>query len=342
MQTVGSSQVLRMLVRPFLTLFIVGGLVCWLLVLTAQPMGAHQTFSWADTAWLLGEQPDPSLGLGASQQTNTPGRMTVLVMGVDRRPWQDRDASTLTDTMMLLSLDTEARTASLLSIPRDLWLPMPLSSDRVMHDRMNSAYAYGEALGFPGGGPALAKATLEYNFGIRIHHYVMVDFETFERFIDAVGGVDINLAEPINDPTFPTPDLGVMLVRLPAGRQHLTGEQALWVARSRRQSSDFSRMARQQQLVMGVRDQVLRLEMLPRIPQLYLEYRDAVKTDLPLTDVVSLVRSAASIPADRIRTGTLDQEYVTRGTVNGDPFVLLPNRAKIATLIGELFGKPAQ
>lgn len=265
------------------------------------------------------------------------GRTNFLLLGVDRRPVEDADTPALTDTLMILSVDTTARAAALLSLPRDLWLPMPLAPGRVITDRINSAYAYGDTLAYPGGGPALLKATIEYNFGIRINHFALVDFKAFEKFVDTIGGVDVDLAEALNDPSFPTGDYGRMAVALPKGKQHLTGEKALWLVRSRYQSSDFSRMQRQQQFLFAVRDQVLRADVALRIPALWLEFRDVVKTDVSLPELVGLAQLATSVPRDRIRNRTVDQEYIVRGAVPGEPFALTPNRGRIAQLVAELF-----
>ena len=103
------------------------------------------------------------------------GRINVLLLGIDRRggtKW-----SHLTDTIILVTVDPINRTAGMMSIPRDLQMPIPGNGE----DRINTANVYGESRKYPGGGPALLKRTIEYNFGIPIDYYVMVDFQGFVK-----------------------------------------------------------------------------------------------------------------------------------------------------------------
>ena len=186
----------------------------------------------------------------------------------------------------------------------------------------------------------MVKAAVEYNLGAHVHHYCFLDFEAFERFIDAIGGVEVTLPTALVDPAFPTRDYGAIPIRIPAGQQRLTGEQALWFARSRYQSSDFARMHRQQQLVLAVRARLLRLEMLPRLPEVWAEQGNLVQTDMSLAQVLQLASDAWTIPEEQITARTLELGYVYRGAVPGDPFVLFPDRARIRQLVAELFPDP--
>jgi len=178
---------------------------------------------------------------------------------------------------------------------------------------------------------------VEYNLGVRVHRHVVLDFEAFERAIDAIGGVEVNLPTALVDPAFPTADYGAMQVRIPAGQQHLNGQQALWFARSRYQSSDFSRMARQQQLMLAVRERLLQLDMIFRWPQLLAEQGTLINTDLGLSEAIDLARAGLGIPKDRITAQSLELGYVYRGAVPGDPFVLFPDRPRIRQLVAQLF-----
>lgn len=279
----------------------------------------------------------PSSYAGPKWEIRRPGRITVLLLGLDRRPVEDADAPSRTDSLLVLSIDAGRSTISVLSIPRDLWVPIPISAARVVHDRINTAYLWGEQYGYPEGGLGLSRATVEYNLGIRIHYYAVLDFETFERLIDAIGGVDVELSSPLVDPAYPTANFGAMPITLAAGQQRLNGERALWYARSRYQSSDFSRMQRQQQLLLAVRERLLRLDMLPRLPQLWLQYHELIQTDMPLLELLHMAREGWAIPSERIAARTLELGYVYRGGVAGDPFLLLPDRAQIRQLIAELF-----
>ena len=144
-------------------------------------------------------------------------RFTVLVMGLDKRP--DESGSVFrTDSMMLVSLDPQSNSIGILSIPRDLYVEVPNAG---LH-RVNAAYVIGE-LEQPGGGPTLARQTVQYNFGIRVNEFVTVDFNTFISIIDAVGGVDIEVPRDIVDYAYPTMNYGTEVFQVSAGWQNMDG-----------------------------------------------------------------------------------------------------------------------
>jgi LCP family protein required for cell wall assembly len=119
-------------------------------------------------------------------------RMTILLMGLDKRPGEV-GRGFRADTLILLSLDPETRKIGMLSIPRDVYLPIPNQPDM---QPINSVYVLGE-LRRPGDGPRLTAETLSYNFGMPIDHFVVVSFETVIKLVDAIGGVDIDVAQAI-------------------------------------------------------------------------------------------------------------------------------------------------
>jgi LCP family protein required for cell wall assembly len=262
-------------------------------------------------------------------------RVNILLLGIDRRP-DEGQAPARTDTMLVASIDPFTKSAALLGIPRDLWLPIPLR-DREINDRVNAANVYGDLYGYPGGGPALAKKTVEYNLGIRIHYYVLIDFEGFKDMVDTLGGIDVYLERPLVDCEYPTPDYETMCIRIDAGQQHLFGKEALWYVRSRHQDSDFGRMQRQQQTLMALRDKALQLDVIPRLPQLLGQFKETVKTDITLSEVMTLANIAKEIDANHIVGRAIDAEYVTPTVLDSGADVLLPNRDAIAGLIAEVF-----
>ena len=264
-------------------------------------------------------------------------RVNILIMGVDRRPSEGTDAPTRTDTMMILTLDPYSKTAGILSIPRDLFVPIPVRQNLVLHERINTANVYGETFEYPGGGPALAKETVQYNFGVRIHYYLMVDFEGFERLVDAIGGVDVEVERPLIDHLYPTSDFETMSIYIPEGAQHLDGERTLWYVRSRHQDSDFGRIQRQQQVLLAIRERLLQLNMIPRVPQLWGEFKDTVQTDLSLSEILSLAKIAREIGTENITGKSLDEPYVTSAMTSEGAYVLLPNRDRMREVIDEVF-----
>ena len=264
-------------------------------------------------------------------------RVTLLVMGIDRRKI-DVDRAYRTDTMMLISVDPVAKTAVMLSIPRDLWVEIPGYGV----NKINTANFTGDSFDYPGGGPALAVKTIKYNLGIHVDYYVRLDFIAFETFIDTLGGVDMDVPEAIDDPEYPDGANGYEPFYLPAGRQHLNGHDALRYARTRHtEQGDIDRAKRQQQVIMAVRDKVLSLNMLPTLiakaPLMYQTLNENVTTNLTLDQIIALALLGQDIPRENIQSVVIDYQYLTEGTTSDNQQVLIPLRDKIRELRDRLF-----
>ncbi len=257
-------------------------------------------------------------------------RVNVLVMGTDCRPIDKHVCRT--DTMMIVSLDSKTSTAGVITIPRDLYVPIPGVGD----NRINTANYYGELYKYPGGGPALAKKTVEYNFGRRIHYYVLGDFNGFRRVIDTLGGIDVDVPKPINDPTYPDENFGFSPLYIPAGRLHMDGELALKYARTRHQDGDFGRSKRQIQVILAARDKALRLDLLPKLPTLVQSLWGTVETDLKPQEVIALAQSAAKVKTENIKTGTIDQTMTVEFRTGTGADVLWFDRAKVGALMNQI------
>ncbi len=266
-------------------------------------------------------------------------RINVLLLGVDQRP--SEKGPSRTDTIILLTVDPTSKTAGILSIPRDLWVPIPGFGE----GRINTANYLGDRYNYPGGGPALAKKTIEYNFGIPVHYYVRVNFDGFRKIIDLIGGVEICVEKPINDPTYPAYDgNGYDPLYIPAGCQVMDGDLALKYARSRHGSSDFDRARRQQQVIMAVRDRVLQMnlipKLLPKLPQLLQTLSDSIQTDIPVEVMMELAPLAKEIEPQNIKRAVIDQSMTIRHITPAGADVLIPVREKIRPVIDELFATP--
>jgi len=187
--------------------------------------------------------------------------VTILILGLDYADWEgtDRLGPPRSDAMMLLTVDPVKRTDGMLSIPRDLWVEIP--NILGMH-KINTAHRFGEIYRLPGGGPGLAIRTVEQLLGVPVNYYATIDFYAFEALIDELGGIELDVSAAIEiDPICP----GGKVVLEP-GRQHLDGALALAYARNRyTPGDDFDRSRRQQQVILAVRDRVLRLDMLPHV-----------------------------------------------------------------------------
>lgn len=259
-------------------------------------------------------------------------RVNILLLGVDKRP---DETFSRTDTMILVTVDPNNKTAGMLSVPRDLWGPIPGYDE----DRINKAYYFGEQDGYPGGGPALAMKTLQYNLGIPIHFYAQIDFEGFRNIVDTLGGIDIYVPETIDDPKYPDNNYGYDPFYIEAGQHTLDGYDALRYARTRATpGSDFSRSRRQQQVLFAVRDKALQVGIIPKIPELWNTMSGTIETDLQLVDILELAQLADEITPDDIQADVIDSDYTIDYIVpETGAQVLLPRREKIGTLVDSIF-----
>lgn len=261
-------------------------------------------------------------------------RITVLVMGIDRRPGEPFISRT--DTMMLLSVNQENDSAAVLSIPRDLYVVIPGRG----RDRINTAMVYGSSGNNPAGGAALAMQTVEYNLGVPVDHYLLVDFNAFISAIDTIGGITVDVPYDIHDPTFPDMNYGYDPLHIPAGTHQFDGATALKYARTRHQDNDFYRAQRQQQVLMAVRSKILSMgpvEMVRQAPTLYRQIEDGIRTDLSLEQMGQLGLVAKDIPKENIQRAVLDQNYVVGHRTPGGASVLVLINNRAAPLIQELF-----
>jgi LCP family protein required for cell wall assembly len=260
---------------------------------------------------------------------------TVLLLGTDRRSGGAGSSTNNTDTVLLLYLDPETQRAAMLSIPRDLYVDIPGHGQ----NRVNTAYARGKRDGT--GGLALARQTVSATLGIPIDHAVLIDFTVFVTVIDAIGGVDVDVPHDIYDPTYPDSGIGYDPFYISAGSHHLDGATALKYARTRATvGGDFDRTARQRQIVMAVRDQVLSLDLLPSLiaqsPQLWINLQGAFEADLTLSEMIDLAVTASHIPTDQIALGSIDESCTIPWTTPDGAQVLLPLPDMIDALVNDL------
>ena len=263
------------------------------------------------------------------------GEETVnfILIGSDQR----HGASFRTDTMIVAILRPNEGQVSLISIPRDLWVSIPTEGNQ----RINTAYENGELNGYPGGGAALLKDTIQYNLGIRIDHTALVDFDGFRQIVDTLGGVDVPVSCPYTDwrlidPTF-NPELedNWNLYTVSPGVIHMDGDLALWYARSRQKSSDFDRGRRSQEVLRALFNHALQTNTLTRIPELYSNFKDSVDTDLGLGDLLQLSLYAPKMTNADIRSYYIRPPYVDSWITDQGAYVLLPNQELLPQLLTE-------
>jgi len=264
-------------------------------------------------------------------------RVTLLLMGLDYRDWISGEGPPRTDTMILFTIDPINRTAGILSIPRDLWVNIPGYS----YGRINTAYQLGEAFQHPnGGGPGLALETVEELLGVPVDYYAIIDFFAFERFIDEIGGVKVDVQEKMK--VDPLGDNNTKTLR--PGLQTLSGELALAYARARKtEGGDFDRAERQQQVILGIRERVLSADILPTLISksgvLYNELSSGVHTNLTLDQAVKLAWLASQITDENIKRGVIGPPDQVNLAVSpdGTQQVLKPITENIRLLRDEIF-----
>ena len=203
-----------------------------------------------------------------------PNQFNILLLGSDQRPW---DSGFRTDTLILLTLNKDLAQANLTSFPRDLYLTIPGYG----WGRINTAWGLG-------GFQLLAK-TFEYNFGIHPDYYVLVNFSSFKKIVDSLGGLDVQVTEPLSDYR------AGYWVTIPSGSVHMDADTVLWFARSRKTTSDFARNERQQEILQALYEKLLSMDALKRAPEFYQIYKDNVTTDVDLVDILSWLPLAARI-----------------------------------------------
>lgn len=264
------------------------------------------------------------------------GRVTILLLGLDERDWGSGIDYYRSDTMILLTLDPLTKSAGILSIPRDMWVQIP----GFQHGKINTAYYLGQAHKLPGGGPALAVKTVEQFLGVPINYYAQIDFPAFVKFIDELDGVKVNVPEKI---TIDLLGSGSKTKKtLQPGVQVLPGEWALAYARARHtEGGDFDRAARQQQVIMGIRNKILSLNMLPTLiakaPALYGELSSGIHTNLSLDEVIKLALLAQQVPDENIKRGVFGQDYTVFGWSPDKLSILIPIPDKIHLLRDQIF-----
>ena len=265
--------------------------------------------------------------------------INVLLLGSDERAGESDISNT--DTMILLTFDPQNRTAGLLSMPRDLWVPIPGFG---YETRINTAFPLGETYGYQGGGPQLAKDTVSSFIGQPVQYYARVNFQGFVDVVDMLGGVDIVVPFTIHDEMYPTEDYGIKTFHLEAGTQHLDGETALMYVRTRNVDDDYARAGRQQQVIRAVADKVLRADtlttLLPKLPRLLMTIGDTIQTDIPMNLRLELANylSGSSL---QVRQLVLDNRFGEETYSEEGAWILKPDRTLVRSALASFFAPPS-
>ena len=204
-------------------------------------------------------------------------KATIMIMGVDERS----DDVGRSDTLMVATIDPVKNETSLLSIPR------------YGYDKINAAYAYG--------GENLTQRTVEDFLGIRIDHYIIINTHAFQKIVDAIGGIDIDVEKRMYYED-PWDDDGGLIINLRPGLQHMDGKTAVTYVRYRDEDGDIGRVKRQQKFMRAIVDAVTTPAILPRLPGIISSVIDSVKTDLSVRQMLEFIGTLKESQAKGLRT----------------------------------------
>jgi polyisoprenyl-teichoic acid--peptidoglycan teichoic acid transferase len=258
-------------------------------------------------------------------------RVTLLLLGTDQRDGEN--APPRTDTIIVATLDPVAKTAGMISLPRDLWVNVPGYGN----ERINASFELGEAAK-RGGGAELTRKTVEELLGVPIHHYALIGFAGFQKLVDEVGGVIVDVERPIKDNEYPDANYSLRRIFFQPGLQRLDGESALWYVRTRHADSDFGRARRQQQFLMGLRRQALQLNLLPKAPAILTALSDTIKTDLKPAEILGLARVAKDLDSGAVVSRVIDETMTTHWVTPAGAQVELPNKDAVKRVAQDVFG----
>jgi polyisoprenyl-teichoic acid--peptidoglycan teichoic acid transferase len=266
-------------------------------------------------------------------------RISILLTGVDSGHGREH---ALTDTIMLISVDPDTGKVAMLSFPRDI-SNFPLYSGGTYKGKINSLMTYARLHPeqFPDGGlPTLVKE-VGFLAGIPVQYFAAINLEGFQKMIDLVGGVDVVNPRAINDPRYDWFD-GTHGFTLKAGPVHLDGRIGLAYVRSRQGvgDSDFTRAARQQQVLGALRKKVTNPSVIAKLPDLLHAIGSSVRTNYPVDSVRDLVDLASKVSDNGTFKKVLGPPYAVHPPNNttGGVYTLQLDMDRIAKLSVDLFG----
>ena len=266
-------------------------------------------------------------------------RINILLTGVDSA--EERNHA-LTDTIIVVSVDPKTHDVAMISFPRDI-ARFELWDGRIFNGKINSLMTQARLHPdqYPDGPlPTLIKE-LSFLLGAPIHYYAAVDLAGFRKMIDAVGGVEVNVAKAMNDQRYDWMD-GRRGFQISTGVHLLDGENALAYVRSRFSpgDNDFNRSRRQQQVLVALRNKLTSPEMLPKIPELVGVAGDTIRTNFPTDRLDEMVSIATEIDTENIVQKVLGPPYALHPPTNttGGTYILVLDMERLAKLSIEIFG----
>ena len=243
------------------------------------------------------------------------GKKNIVVMGCDTR----KDDAGRSDTLFVVMLDKSKKNAALLSVPRDTRVKIKGHG----WDKINAAFAYG--------GHKLTQETVQEFLGIKLHNYVVVDFQGFKDLVDVIGGVDINVEKRMY---YYDPYDGFEIDLRP-GLQHMDGKTAMQYVRYRDEDGDIGRIRRQQKFIMALYKQIASKNIITKMPGVSKQIMSMIKTNLSLKEMVEL---------GKVMHDMLEKDGLKMAMVPGSPEYIdgvsywIPDIAKMRRQMVEMQG----
>lgn len=301
----------------------------------------HERKVGAETTSVVGQAPADEVALPS--QTPADPRWAFLLLGYGGG---SHDGAYLTDSMMLAIADPTEKTLTLLSIPRDCWVPLLFDGKSAIYNKLNTAYAYAKDgslypnrlaryAGSHGAG-RFTVDTISRLLGVPVANYLGLDFAGFREMINTIGGIDVGVPDsfsanyPANDDA--SIDPGWATVRFRKGVEHMNGERAIQFARAREaidtpsESNDFARSRRQRLIMEAFKTRLFQPGGLIHLPQILAITARHVDTDYAMPEVSQLSQFIMDWKSVRIYQTALNAgNYLEEGTGPGGSYVLVPS-----------------
>ncbi|MGV8050270.1 MAG: LCP family protein [Anaerolineaceae bacterium] len=253
---------------------------------------------------------DQNGGKNAADLCGGPEPMSVLILGID-----DNEQA---DAIRLARLDFVEEEISLLSIPRDFWIPIvDMEAHNIKYGRINATYGYGEYYNGKGGGIVSLAANIQSNFGVGFDHYFILHFDDIAKYVDLIGGVDVTLKEAVEDGK----------LYFAAGEHHFDGETAVSFMRMREYDSDFYRVRRQSLIFTAIYQKAMDQLNLWQLVKLGVTVvtDKSISTDFAIKDVYALACLASRIKSENVAFIEIPSGMYHNMTTNKGAAVIVPH-----------------
>jgi len=260
-------------------------------------------------------------------------RINVLVLGMGG---VQHEGPYLTDSIILASIKPSSRQIALLSVPRDLYVPIP----KYGWQKINFVNALGMARSKDGG--ELASKVVGDVLDVPVHYWIRADFQIFKELVDKLGGLEIEVENGFVDHQFPGPNYQHRTVSFDSGRQTMNGDRVLQFVRSRHgdngENSDFSRSKRQQKVLIAIVNKILEQDILSnpgKVLSFYSIFQNNVSSNLDIGQAIKMARLVSRVPAENIITQVIeagDEGLLKETIMNNGVYVLRTNTGNFKEL----------